>query len=448
MRTIIPFCFTLLFSLNIASQETIAIADIGLEECLIDLGIDSNGLNGNILVSDTEYVVNLNINDPITNKLLPNVHSKVKDLSGLEHFPNLKRIDCYGNNITKIDLSKSTSITFLNCNDNQIEVLDLSNNKQLNYVSCDNNKLRSLILGENSSLESLYCSANKLTSLDVKGCTNLESFDATGNKINTIVVNNKQLANTPEGWYKDANTKYSNSLSVNNNTNNTDTTVEKVKEVKTSPVQQKTTVNQPSPVVNNKSKESAANYYQKFQVSVITEYDKLLLNASHLQSKKEELQKKYNINSAQLNKWIATYSNLMVKNENTGTVAPARNTTTFLSMFKKSAVDEYEELVLNSAYLQSKKEIIQKKYNLKPEEFTKWINSFGNHSLKAKTSNSAETTKSYYEKFQKSVVEEYEFLVLNINHIQNQKKEIQQKYNLTVSQLNEWIKKHSKVKTL
>lgn len=446
MKTIIPFCFTLFFSLNIVSQETIAIADIGLEECLIDLGIDSNGLNGNILVSDTEYVVNLNINDPITNKLLPNVHSKVKDLSGLEHFPNLKRIDCYGNNITKIDLSKSTSITFLNCNDNQIEALDLSNNKQLNYVSCDNNKLRSLILGENSSLESLYCSANKLTSLDVKDCTNLESFDATGNKINTIVVNNKQLTNTPEGWYKDANTKYSTSLSVN--TNNVDTTVERVKEVNTSPVQPKTTVNKPTPAVSNQSKESAANYYQKFQISVITEYDKLILNASHLQSKKEELQKKYNISSAQLNKWIATYSNLVVKNESTNTVAPARNTTTFLSLFIKSAVEEYEELVLNSAYLQSKKEIIQKKYNLKPEEFTKWISALGNHSLKAKRSNSAETTKSYYEKFQKSVVEEYEFLVLNVNHLQNRKKEIQQKYNLTISQLNEWIKKHSKVKTL
>lgn len=446
MKTIIPFCFTLFFSLNIVSQETIAIADIGLEECLIDLGIDSNGLNGNILVSDTEYVVNLNINDPITNKLLPNVHSKVKDLSGLEHFPNLKRIDCYGNNITKIDLSKSTSITFLNCNDNQIEALDLSNNKQLNYVSCDNNKLRSLILGENSSLESLYCSANKLTSLDVKDCTNLESFDATGNKINTIVVNNKQLTNTPEGWYKDANTKYSTSLSVN--TNNVDTTVERVKEVNTSPVQPKTTVNKPTPAVSNQSKESAANYYQKFQISVITEYDKLILNASHLQSKKEELQKKYNISSAQLNKWVATYSNLVVKNESTNTVAPARNTTTFLSLFIKSAVEEYEELVLNSAYLQSKKEIIQKKYNLKPEEFTKWISALGNHSLKAKRSNSAETTKSYYEKFQKSVVEEYEFLVLNVNHLQNRKKEIQQKYNLTISQLNEWIKKHSKVKTL
>ncbi len=447
MKTIISLCFTLLFAININSQETITIPDIGLEECLIDLGIDSNGLNGSILVSDAKYVVNLNINDPITNKLLPNVHSKVKDLTGLEHFPNLKRIDCYGNNITKIDLSKSTSITFLNCSNNKIESLDLSNNKELNYVSCDSNKLHTLILGDNPNLESLYCSSNKLTSLNVEGCSNLESFDTTGNKLNTIIVSNEQLSNTPEGWYKDANTKYSNTLSSDNSSTNNNPTVQEIKK-ETTPATQQTTVAQSTPVTNNQSNDSAANYFQKFQLSVITEYDKSILNASHLQSKKDELQKKYNLNPDQLNKWIAKYSNLKVNNKGADTVTPVRNTATFLLKFKKSAVEEYEELVLNSAYLQSKKEIIQKKYNLNPEDFTKWINSFGNHAIKARTNNSAETTKSFYDKFKKSVVEEYEFLVLNATYIQNKKREIQQKYNLTATQLNEWVKKHSKVKTL
>ena len=104
MKTITPFCFATLLAFNVYSQETIRIPDIGLEECLINLKIDSNGLNGSILVSDARHVVNLNVNDPITNKLLPNVHSKITDLTGLESFPNLKRIDCFGNNITKIYL--------------------------------------------------------------------------------------------------------------------------------------------------------------------------------------------------------------------------------------------------------------------------------------------------------------------------------------------------------
>lgn len=91
MKTIIPLCFATLFAFNIYSQETIRIPDIGLEECLINLKIDSNGLNGSITISDAEYVTNLNVNDPVTNKDLPNVYSKIKDLTGLESFPNLKR---------------------------------------------------------------------------------------------------------------------------------------------------------------------------------------------------------------------------------------------------------------------------------------------------------------------------------------------------------------------
>ena len=81
MKKTTAYFLLFLLTFNVVSQETIAILDIGLEECLIDLDIDSNGLNGNILVSDAKYVVNLNINDPITNKLLPNVHSKIKDLN-------------------------------------------------------------------------------------------------------------------------------------------------------------------------------------------------------------------------------------------------------------------------------------------------------------------------------------------------------------------------------
>ena len=227
MKTYIGLWLSLFLCANLFSQETIRIPDIGLEECLIDLDIDTNGLNGNILVSDAAYVVNLNINNPITNKLLPNVHSKIKDLTGLESFPNLKRLDCFGNNITKIDLSKSKSITFLNCSENQIESLNLSNNTELVYVSCDNNKLSSLILGNNDRLETLYCSFNNLTELDVKGCHNLENLDATSNKIDVIVANDSQLNNIPSGWYKDGTTSYANKASEVLNTNTVANNTEK-----------------------------------------------------------------------------------------------------------------------------------------------------------------------------------------------------------------------------
>lgn len=445
MKTYISLWLSLFLCVNLFSQETIRIPDIGLEECLIDLDIDSNGLNGSILVSDAAYVVNLNINNPITNKLLPNVHSKIKDLTGLESFPNLKRLDCFGNNITKIDLSKSTSITFLNCSENQIESLDLSNNTELVYVSCDNNKLSSLILGKNASLENLYCSYNNLTSLDVTECYNLDNLDSTGNKIGTIIANDTQLKNIPQGWYKDANTSYANTASKSLNTNTVVAqSIEKENKPQAISTKQVEKAKKTAPVQNTQSNESAANYYEKFQLSVITEYDKLVLADAHLQNKKNELQLKYNLNADQFSQWITKYSNLTSNNNNIN--SQKKSTTAHYSKFKRSVVEEYERLLLDASYLQSKKEEIQKKYELNSEQFTEWINLFGTPSLKTKTEQPIETTDSYYTKFKKSVVNEYDSLVLNPTYIQSKKKETQQKYKLTPIQLNEWIKKHSKIR--
>lgn len=445
MKKTVSHFLLFLLTFNIFSQETIDIKDIGLEECLIDLDIDSNGLNGNILVSDAKYVINLNINDPITNKLLPNVHSKIKNLGGLEHFPNLKRLDCFGNEITQIDLSKSTSITFLNCSENKIERLDLSNNTELVYVSCDGNKLNSLIIGDNPNLKSLYTSFNELTTLNVKSCTKLESLDTTGNQMNSIIVNDTQLNKIPEGWYKDENvvyTKNANSIKSIHEEN--------VKEESKPVAIVQSETKAPQPVTNNQPKESAANYYEKFQLSVVSEYDKLVLAANHTQSKKDELQQKYSLNPEQLSQWITKYSNLLTTNKiivkGADIGVPQKYTATYYSKFKKSAVDEYEKAILNPTYLQSKKVEVQKKYNLNSQQFTEWINLLGNTAFKVKTIQSSESTENYYDKFKKSVVREYEALVLNTTHIQKKKRDVQQKYSITAAQLIEWINKHSKVK--
>ncbi|MCG8236624.1 leucine-rich repeat domain-containing protein [Tenacibaculum finnmarkense] len=442
MKITIPFYFLLFIALNTTAQETIIIPDIGLEECLIDLDIDSNGLNGNILVSDAKYAVNLNINDPITNKLLPNVHSKIKDLTGLESFPNLKRLDCFGNNITKIDLSKSTSITFLNCSENKINSLDLSNNNQLVYVSCDSNNLESLILGNNPNLETLYASYNKLTNLDVKACTKLETLDTTTNRLKNILVNDTQLNNTPEGWYKDATANYT--TTINNVQKAPVLAAKKTVETVRSP--QTTRANN-----NTVSAESTASHYEKFQFSVVAEYDKLVLETTHTQSKKDNLQQKYSLNAEQLNQWIAKYSNLTTNKNSLKTTdigAPEKYSTIYYSKFKKLAVTEYEQAIFNAAYLQSKKEEIQEKYHLNAEQFSKWITLLGTPAFKAKTMQLAENPKNYYDKFKKSVVREYENLVLNSIHLQKKKKEVQQKYKITASQLNQWINKYSTVRKL
>ncbi|MEY8863277.1 leucine-rich repeat domain-containing protein [Tenacibaculum singaporense] len=300
MKTITPFCFATLFAFNIYSQETIRIPDIGLEECLINLKIDSNGLNGSITISDAEYVTNLNINDPVTNKDLPNVYSKIKDLTGLESFPNLKRLDCFGNEITKIDLSQSSSISFLNCSENKIERLDVSKNPNLTYISCDYNKLTSLILGENPNIQSLYASYNQLTTLDVSNCPNLESMDVTGNKIKTIIVSKEQLANIPQGWYKDEKTTYATSDGdIANNKVAEEIVIKEAETVKTTEEKPEKTVKKP-----------VQKYAESFIQLVVSEYEKSVLNETYLKQIREDLMHKYDIKDEEITKWIEQYSKL------------------------------------------------------------------------------------------------------------------------------------------
>ncbi len=305
MKTIIPFSLALLLSYNTFSQETIRIPDIGLEECLVDLKIDSNGLNGSITISDAEYVTNLNIDNPVTNKDLPNVYSKIKNLTGLESFPNLKRLDCYDNEITKIDLSQSSSISFLNCTQNKIERLDVSNNPNLTYISCDSNNMNSLILGKNSNLESLYASFNKLTTLDVSNCPNLINMDVTGNKIKTIVVSEEQLANIPQGWYKDEKTKYATSNGVVADNKVTEEIVEEVVVEEAEKKTVKTTESKPEEV-----KKPIQKYAESFKKLVISEYEKSVLNEKYLKQIREDLMHKYDIKDEEITKWIEQYSKL------------------------------------------------------------------------------------------------------------------------------------------
>ncbi|MDG1399071.1 MAG: hypothetical protein P8P88_11860, partial [Polaribacter sp.] len=55
-------------------SQTVSIPDANFEQSLIDLGFDSNGLNGNILLSEAQAIDSLKIYNPIDNEFLPNVN--------------------------------------------------------------------------------------------------------------------------------------------------------------------------------------------------------------------------------------------------------------------------------------------------------------------------------------------------------------------------------------
>ncbi len=110
-------------------------------------------------------------------------NKSIKDLTGIEAFINIKALDCEGNLLTNLDVSKNTNLYYLNCRNNSLTSLDLSMNVALNELICTNNSLTSLDLSNNKNLDLVWANENSLTSLNVANGNNhkISSFSANRN---------------------------------------------------------------------------------------------------------------------------------------------------------------------------------------------------------------------------------------------------------------------------
>ena len=119
----------------------VKILDENFEKALIDLGYDTNGFTGNILVTDALAITSLNISNPTNNSNLPNVNNKIKDLTGIENLVNLEFLSCSSNAISNLDLSKNTKLRSFVGKNNMLLSLNLANGNNLNFtgINTENN---------------------------------------------------------------------------------------------------------------------------------------------------------------------------------------------------------------------------------------------------------------------------------------------------------------------
>ena len=113
-------------------------------------------------------------------------NANIKDLTGIELFPNLKKLDCKNNNLTCLDVSQNTNLTVLYCESNHLTSLDLSKNTALTELTCQGNQLTSLDLSQNTALTKLDCALNPLTSLDVSNNPALTYLNCNYNQLTSL----------------------------------------------------------------------------------------------------------------------------------------------------------------------------------------------------------------------------------------------------------------------
>ena len=107
----------------------------------------------------------------------------------------LTYLDCVANLLTALDVSRNTALTYLDCDANQLTDLDVSSATALEHLYCYENRLTNLDVSRNTALISLICNNNQLTSLDVGINTALRSLDCSANILTNLDVSRNKALN-------------------------------------------------------------------------------------------------------------------------------------------------------------------------------------------------------------------------------------------------------------
>jgi len=148
--------------------------------------LEANGM-GNGIAND-DYVNTASIDTVI---YLDVTWQFISDLTGIENFIALTELDCSENDLTTLDLSQNTFLTYLNCARNWgITGLDVSTNSAIEYLDCHDNLINSLDVSNKLSLVYLYCQDNKITSLDLSQNSNLIELSCGDNQLTSLNIRN------------------------------------------------------------------------------------------------------------------------------------------------------------------------------------------------------------------------------------------------------------------
>lgn len=159
------------------------IPDTKFEARLIALKVDDVA-DGKVLTSKINVVTDINLSS-----------SSITNLTGIQDFTSLTRLNINFNNLSSLDISKNKKLTSLSCYSNKLSSVDLSQNTALVSLSISSNKIQSIDVSKNTLLTSLEVYGNQLSSLDVSKNTVLTSLDCSQNTLTSLDLSKNTALN-------------------------------------------------------------------------------------------------------------------------------------------------------------------------------------------------------------------------------------------------------------
>ncbi|MRX69886.1 conserved repeat domain-containing protein/Por secretion system C-terminal sorting domain-containing protein [Flavobacterium resistens] len=112
--------------------------------------------------------------------------SNIKDVSGIENFINLKKLNCGSDYLTELNVSSLKQLTYLDCSGNSIKTLDVSALQNLETLVAAQNSLVSVNVAGLTKLHHLHLDRNVVESLNLSGLTSLKYVDFGYNNLKTL----------------------------------------------------------------------------------------------------------------------------------------------------------------------------------------------------------------------------------------------------------------------
>ena len=139
---------------------------------------------------------NLTALDPSHNTQLTWLYCSYNNLSNLDisHNTQLEALFCSDNNLSNLYVGECTLLKKLGCSNNPLGFLNVSENTQLTGLYCSSNNLSDLYILHNTQLTELDCSDNNLNILNISHNTQLERLNCNNNQLTALnVSHNTQL---------------------------------------------------------------------------------------------------------------------------------------------------------------------------------------------------------------------------------------------------------------
>jgi hypothetical protein len=184
-KTLFYSFLAVFFAANLSAQN-VNIPDANFKNALLKYTKINTNADTEIQVSEaTAYSDSIDVSG-----------TGIINLTGIEAFIHIKKLNCSGNQLPTLDVSKNTALNTLHCAFGKLSALDVSKNIALTDLRCNSNKIMALDISKNIALTYLNCGTNALTTLDVSKNLALTTLGFYSNKLKIVDVSKNTALTT------------------------------------------------------------------------------------------------------------------------------------------------------------------------------------------------------------------------------------------------------------